>query len=289
MRSWILFGLILLCMLAASAPAHAQGFGAGLSSVFAPPYPSIWQTTNSLVTMAVTNTTGETVLADLQVSIYRGGVLVGSTPPIPHAYGAANAFYPTYQITDWTRMGFTGEVRKSVDGTGRLPDGTYTVCGDFTNVRTASGAVLNTVQACTNYLVFFPKPPTLVFPGNGSIVSIPQPVFVYAARIRKYGHRSAGHRGESPDLRVPLQRQERLSLPAFSTHAHGRKEVRLARSGGVCGPELEGERKILYRPFRRRRQARRRWLGAHHRRERRPERGLHIHLGIGSRPRRKAP
>src|SRR5258705_6983979 len=27
MRSWILFGLILMCMLAASAPAHAQGFG----------------------------------------------------------------------------------------------------------------------------------------------------------------------------------------------------------------------------------------------------------------------
>src|SRR2546423_14164198 len=27
MRNWILFGLILLCTLAASAPAHAQGFG----------------------------------------------------------------------------------------------------------------------------------------------------------------------------------------------------------------------------------------------------------------------
>lgn len=180
--------LILVSALALGGrTAHAQGFGAGLSSVFAPPYPSIWQTTNSLVTMAVTNTTGETVLADLQVSIYRGGVLVGSTPPIPHAYGAANAFYPTYQITDWTRMGFTGEVRKSVDGTGRLPDGTYTVCGDFTNVRTASGAVLNTVQACTNYLVFFPKPPTLVFPGNGSIVSIPQPVFQWTPVMSQVG------------------------------------------------------------------------------------------------------
>src|SRR5882672_1546356 len=189
-RSRLLRTLILTSALALGAgTAQAQSaYTVTLNPVpFAPPYPSIWRSSNSFITMAFSNQMGEPILADLQISIFRGGILVGSTPPLPRTYSPGYVFFPTNLVTDWSRVGFNGEVRKSVDGTGRLPDGTYTVCADFTNVRTASGSPLPSLQTCTNYLVFFPKPPTLIFPENGSIVSIPQPVFQWTPVMSQIG------------------------------------------------------------------------------------------------------
>src|SRR3954463_1600741 len=103
--------------------------------LLSPPYPSIWRSTNSLVSISFSNTAGEPILADFQITLYRGGIPVGSTPPLARTYNPGFVLYQTPQVTDWSRMSFLGEVRKSVDTTGRLPDGSYTVCADFTNVR----------------------------------------------------------------------------------------------------------------------------------------------------------
>ena len=184
--------LILASVLASggrAAQAQSISFGATVSRValLPPPFPSTWRTANTLITMAVTNSASEPVLADLQISISRGGVVVGSTPALPRTYNPGYVVYPTQLITDWSRMAFTGDVRKAVDGTGRLPDGTYTICADFTNVRTQSGILFQSFQTCTTYLVFFPKPPTLIFPENGSIVSVPQPVFQWTPVMSQVG------------------------------------------------------------------------------------------------------
>lgn len=187
-RAWFLIIASVLAPLAPHAAyAQAPSFDASLSPIFAAPYPAQWQTTNSLANMTVTNTSGETATADLQISIFREGVLVGSTPPLNRSYPAAVSLYPTYQITEWARMGFTGQIRKAVDASGRLPDGTYLICADFSNVRTVSGVLLSPVHTCTTFLVFYPKPPSLVFPEDESVVSVPQPIFQWTPVMSQAG------------------------------------------------------------------------------------------------------
>jgi len=183
----LLLGTLLLL---GGGTARAQSsFSAtvGRVSLLPPPYPSTWRSSNTFITLAVSNSSNEPVHADLQISVLRGGVLVGSTPPLPRTYGAGYVVYPTNLITDWSRMVFQGDVRKSVDETGRLPDGSYNICADFTNVRTASGVPIGSLQTCTTYIVFYPKPPTLVFPENGSIVSVPLPVFQWTPVMSQVG------------------------------------------------------------------------------------------------------
>src|SRR5205823_1112841 len=97
--------LILAVALAlAGRAAHAQSaYTVTLNPVFlAPPYPSIWSSANSLITIGFTNTANEPILADLQISLYRGGILVGSTPPLPRTYNPGFVLYQTPQVTDWS-------------------------------------------------------------------------------------------------------------------------------------------------------------------------------------------
>src|SRR6266850_356854 len=100
--------------------AHAQiSFDASIAAVFAPPYPSTWRSSNSFVTMDIANNTGDVVDADLQITLYKGGIPVGSTPLLARSYGPApSAFLTTPQVTDWSRMAFSGGIGKSVDRTG---------------------------------------------------------------------------------------------------------------------------------------------------------------------------
>jgi len=174
-------GLILMAALAPSAFAQ---FGAQVSTagVFTAPYPADWQRlTTSFTTMQVFNGTQEPVTADIKVTIFRDGQQVGTTPNIQRQYPDGNSIVATPDLTFWPSLSFTGKVGEAVETTGRLPDGFYTVCIDITNVRGQfTGAQYNTVSSCANFATFYPKPPQLIEPRNGSVVSSTAPVFQWS-------------------------------------------------------------------------------------------------------------
>src|SRR3954462_11165392 len=76
--------------------------------LLSPPYPSIWRSTNSLVSISFSNTAGEPIPADLQITLPRGGPPVGSTPPRAGTYTPGFVLYQTPQAPDWSRMSFRG-------------------------------------------------------------------------------------------------------------------------------------------------------------------------------------
>lgn len=188
---WCVSTLVaLLAAAAVPAPrAHAQslGFGAQLTPVIASVYPADWQRTNSLANMTVFNGSTETVTADIKVTLFRDGAQVATTPNVPRTYVGGTSLVPTYSLTEWQTLGFTGKVGEAIDGTGRLPDGVYTVCVDITNVMTVSGQPLSSATSCAQFVAFFPKPPSLVFPQDGSIVSTPTPVFQWTPIVSGAG------------------------------------------------------------------------------------------------------
>jgi hypothetical protein len=178
--------------LAPQARAQSGGFGAQITTVLASVYPADWQRTNSLANMTVFNGSGETVTADIKVTLFRDGAQVAVTPNVPRTYSNGTTLYPTYQLTQWQTLGFTGKVGEAIDQTGRLPDGVYQVCIDITNVMTVSGAPLNSVSTCGQFVAFFPKPPSLIFPEDGTILSAPNPVFQWSPILSQAG-RAAPH------------------------------------------------------------------------------------------------
>ncbi|MGE5090635.1 MAG: hypothetical protein ACM3OH_00550, partial [Bacillota bacterium] len=175
-----------------AAPSALAQFGAQLTPVtLASSYPGDWQKSNTLAGMQVFNGMGDAVLANIKVTIERNGVPVATTPPVPRLYPNGNSIVPTYNLTQWQTMAFDGKVGQAVDMSGRLPDGIYTVCVDITNIRTVStGQGAADVNSCGNILSFTPKPPTPLFPADGSVVTSPSPVFQWAPIMSDLGRRA---------------------------------------------------------------------------------------------------
>ncbi|HEV8128717.1 MAG TPA: hypothetical protein VGQ14_03585, partial [Candidatus Eisenbacteria bacterium] len=154
-------------------------------------FPTDWQRTNTLTNMSVFNSVGATapepVTADIEVTVYRNGVLVGTTGRIPTSFPAGNTDYTTQYITDWRQVRFTGDVGKAVEESGHLPDGAYSFCIDIRNIRSQSGIPSGDVQACGQILSLFPKPPTLLFPRDNTTLSMTQPVFQWTPVVSEVG------------------------------------------------------------------------------------------------------
>jgi len=189
--AWFL-GLVLLAALAPSALAQALGGISGTMSSggLASSYPADWQRTNSFASMQLFNSTNETVTADIKVTLVRNGAEVAATPPVQRLYPVGGFFVPTPDVTRWQTMNFSGKVGEAVDLTGRLPDGVYTVCVDISNVTgTQSGAQYTGFSQCAQFVSFFPKPPGLVEPQNGGVVSTPTPVFQWTPVLSNLGGR----------------------------------------------------------------------------------------------------
>ena len=186
-----LSGLVLVASLAPSALAQSLGGISGtMSAGLASAYPADWQRTNTFASMQLTNSTQEVVTADIKVTLVRNGTEVAATPPVQRLYPVGGFFVPTPEVTTWQSLRFGGKVGEAVDLTGRLPDGVYTVCVDISNVRgTSSGAQYTGFSQCATFFSFFPKPPQLVAPGDGGLVSTPSPVFQWTPVLSNLGGR----------------------------------------------------------------------------------------------------
>jgi hypothetical protein len=171
-----------------SARAQGGGFSMGLQPVpRTSGFPTDWQRTNTLTNMSVFNQVGGAVTADIEVTVIRDGLTVGTTGRIPTSYPDGNSIYTTQFITDWRQVHFSGDVGKAVEESGHLPDGVYQFCVDIRNIRTASGIPSGDVQQCGQILSLFPKPPTLLFPRDNTTISMTQPVFQWTPVVSEVG------------------------------------------------------------------------------------------------------
>src|SRR5712671_3124016 len=190
---WWTRALIATTVFFAAPHAHAQGaggFGMGLLPVGfgkTSPFPADWQRTNTLTNMSISNSMGATVTANIQVTLSRDGVVVGTTPAVARTYPNGTTIYPTAQVTDWRTLKFSGKVGDALDESGHLPDGSYQVCVDITNIQSVTGQTAPAVSQCLPILALFPKPPSLQFPVNGSVVSVPNPVFQWTPVVSRVG------------------------------------------------------------------------------------------------------
>jgi hypothetical protein len=190
---WWTRALIAMTLMLAAPHAHAQGaggFGMALATVGlgkTSPFPADWQRTNTLANMSIFNSMGSTVTANIQVTLSRDGVIVGTTPAVARTYPNGTTIYPTAQVTDWRTLKFSGKVGDALDESGHLPDGSYEVCVDITNIRSVTGQTAPDVPQCLPILALFPKPPSLQFPVNGSVVSVPNPVFQWTPVVSRLG------------------------------------------------------------------------------------------------------
>jgi hypothetical protein len=188
-----LSGLVLVASLAPSASAQSVLSGFMNPVGLASSYPADWQRTNSFASMQLFNNAQEPLTADIKITLVRNGAEVATTPPVQRLYPVGGFAVPTPDLTRWQSMQFTGKVGDAVDLTGRLPDGVYTVCVDISNVRgAATGTLYNAgseVSQCGQFISFFPKPPGLIAPQSGSVVSTPTPVFQWTPVLSNLGAR----------------------------------------------------------------------------------------------------
>jgi hypothetical protein len=167
--------------------AYFTGF---LAAVPAPsPFPADWQRSGTLATMTTLNSYGNVTctIQGVLVSGQGSGATIPRSTVIP---GGANAL-ATPLLADWATLSLSGKARESVDKTGHLPDGNYIVTILVTNAHDASGQPLQDFTASTSFVVSVPQPPSLLFPPNGAVVSVPNPIFQWTPTLRASGTQPA--------------------------------------------------------------------------------------------------
>ena len=186
---------LLAGLLVGAAPARAQ-VNALQANLFVPaPTASLaqWTTTPSVAMLTVTNSAGVDVDVTVTAVFFKSDVEVGTAPgrittlagatadttvfiPVPRV-----ATYTAPAIADWRAARFIGDVGRSLDRTGRLPDGEYSLCVRFENATTVEPTprTVEDVAACASFRIGSPQPPTLLFPSDESNVMKRTPVFTW--------------------------------------------------------------------------------------------------------------
>jgi hypothetical protein len=142
------------------------------------PYLADWSAVSSVMTLIVTNTTGQRITAALTLRLLRGDVEVGTAPGAIEEIAATPATtFLSPQVGRWDEFVLTGQVAQAVSQTGRLPEsGDYQLCAEFTSLD-AGGTALEPVGACAPFAVSFPQPPSLIAPADQMEVTLPYPTF----------------------------------------------------------------------------------------------------------------
>ncbi|MGE3525705.1 MAG: carboxypeptidase-like regulatory domain-containing protein, partial [Gemmatimonadales bacterium] len=173
---------VLALALGSSGSLAAQGITVTLSVSQPTPYLADWETNAGVVTLIVSNGSGFDVDATTSLRLLRNQAVVGTLAADLTTFPATSSIFSGPQIAQWSQMKFTGSVASSVNSTGRIPEGSYQLCVDLTNV-TASGRPLNDVTGCGFFTVTFPQPPKLITPFNAAPVTSPYPTFQWTPVI----------------------------------------------------------------------------------------------------------
>jgi len=179
---------LLLLGLCGTASAQVQGQVVIIKTPSA--YPADWQHSGNFANMVMINNANEPIDCLIE------GLLLssdgsGTTRPSPRQFPPGATFLPTPKLAEWASLALYGKLKSSVDKTGHLPDGTYTLTIHCLNVRTVSGQPLADFFTETTFVVSTPQPPSLLFPPNESVVAVPNPVFQWTPTLRASGTQPA--------------------------------------------------------------------------------------------------
>ena len=183
-RRFLLVGCF--AIVTASGTAHGQGLIQYNMFPVLPspsPYPADWQTSHSLATFYFNEP--EPCTADVQAVLSSPEGTWSTTPR--HESLPATVTLLTPELAPWATLALTGKVKDSVDKTGHLPDGTYTLLVYFRNIQGVTGQTYQDQIGFMRFPVSVPQPPSLLYPSNQSAVAMPNPVFQWTPVFRPSG------------------------------------------------------------------------------------------------------
>jgi hypothetical protein len=166
-----------LAALVAAAPAAAQ-INVNIAVPAASPYLADWEANPSVVMLLITNTLGSDVQATVRLRFLLNNAVVGTVASpittIPGDSGPAGPVlrlnnYGGGQIASWTQTQIVGAIAQAYQSTGRLPEGSYQLCVDLSNMS-VFGRPLPDVSNCTAFMITYPQPPILVAPPDGNAI-----------------------------------------------------------------------------------------------------------------------
>ena len=170
--------IAVLCALSHASPAWAQVFMNAQPVPLPSAYPADWGATHSLVRLLMTNSAGEPVRCDLRVRLDQNGDTAGVV--VPRRFEVGPTFLQTPNVTDWSRLKFSGEMKTAMKRTGHLAAAPIRVtlfCENMTGVLT--GNPIPPVQATIVIVPSVPPPPTLLSPSDGVHLRATHPVFTW--------------------------------------------------------------------------------------------------------------
>jgi hypothetical protein len=184
--SWIR-SIAALCLATLASVGTAQGQALIQFNMFPvpnpSPYPADWQTRSSLGTFYFSEP--EACTGDIQ-AVLSSSEGTWSTTPLHRSFAATTTLY-TPELAAWTTLALTGKARDSVDKTGHLADGTYTLLVYIRNIQGVSGQPYQDLLGIMRFPVSVPQPPSLLYPSNRSTVAVPNPVFQWTPTLRPSG------------------------------------------------------------------------------------------------------
>jgi len=185
MRKVMIFSLLGLLFLAFTGAALAQvEIQSFWVDRYPSPYVSDWEWNPKFANLTLNNRSGESVQVTLTLSItrkitYRFGrhqsILTGKSQPITLRPGLNTIYSP--ELIDWGDVKYDTRIESNIVRTGRLPEGTYTICvGVIVGKKTVG-------PECRDFSILYPNPPSLVFPADGDSISTPYPNFQWTPVI----------------------------------------------------------------------------------------------------------
>ncbi|MGC8898740.1 MAG: hypothetical protein ACP5ON_10990, partial [Bacteroidota bacterium] len=137
------------------------------------PYPSSyindWQNNPAIaqLTVSYTGTGGANYFLRFIASTREQGEIArGESAPRFITSGPAIETLNNTSIINWQNVSYPAHLRETITRTGRLPEGTYTGCAQVIDATT--GSVLT--EACAEFTIVYPSPPSLLYPTNGDSI-----------------------------------------------------------------------------------------------------------------------
>jgi len=149
------------------------------ASLLVQPYPSAfiadWQRNpqTAVLTLLYSGTGPQSYRVEATVtSPTRGELAQVISPPLTLGSGPVTQIFTSADILDWATVYKNQQYIDIAQRTGMVPEGPLEIC---TSVLDNGKNTL--ASACQTVTIVLPDPPQLIFPLNGSVVSVAQPVF----------------------------------------------------------------------------------------------------------------
>ncbi|HXH19833.1 MAG TPA: hypothetical protein VNJ07_12200, partial [Chitinophagales bacterium] len=140
------------------------------------PYVSDWELDPTLTFMQITSFSQDATQITARVIVTEqslGVILTGNSIPIDVSEGAWSLRINNTEFVNWDDVDYSESVEQTIQRTGRIPDGNYTICSYVLSFPDD----IELAHDCKNFTVVHPQPPMLIYPTAGMAVENPYPTF----------------------------------------------------------------------------------------------------------------